>query len=160
VANYSRGKEPRKDDIVGQITTYGNPEKSEHDKRAEAERLREYGPKPVHIPAPKPVIEGREEKQARLDELMAEHRKGVDTSYRGLKMLFAPIWKDQERCLEAGKLAGELGISNPLTTTMMGVGEGAGVPQDRIHLFDLICDRLKRQYRANGIIDKDKFEGI
>jgi hypothetical protein len=147
---------------MGQITTYGNPEKSEAQKRAEAERLREFGPKPTVSVAPPPTedeIDLRQVDVDRLAELILEKAKGESTFLSGLKMMVAPVWKDQDRALEAGQICGRLGISNPYTTTVMQIGEGAGIPQDKLHLFDLLCEELKKRYRANGSISKEYFTG-
>jgi hypothetical protein len=147
---------------MAQITTYGNPEKSEAQKIADAERLREFGPKKKHVPVvPELTPEEVAERQAKMDrvaELMLEKEKHIGTFYRGLKMAVAPLWKDQENALEMGKICAELGINNPYVVTVMGIGEGAGIPQDKLHLFDLVCDKLKRKFRGTGSIIRENFE--
>ena len=144
---------------MGQITTYGNPEKSEHDKRAEAERLREFGPK-VDIP-PVPVLE--DDEQHALDEkhlelLVKNHEEAKGTFYRGMKMAFGAALKDMPRAVEAGHIASRLGIRNPITSGVMGVGEGSGVIQDKIRFVEAILAKFGKRYRATGSIDRDSFE--
>ena len=147
---------------MGQQNTYALGKETEAHKVAKAERLREFGVKPVPV-TPEPTSEevvASDTDRAQLAELVAEHERGVSTSYRGLKMFLSPILKDQERCLEAGRLAARLGVSNPITVTVMKVGEGTGVPQDNRHLFDLVMDKAKRLYRGYGYIDKDLWESL
>ena len=145
-----------------QQSTYALGKETEADRIAKAERLREFGVKPVPV-VPEPTEEdvvASDADRARLAELEVEHEKGIRTSYRGLKMFASQLWKDQERCLEAGRIAARLGVSNPITVTVMKIGEGTGVPQDDRHLFDLAMDKAKRLYRGYGVIDKDKWESL
>ncbi len=145
-----------------QQTTFALGKETEADRIAKAERLREFGvtPVPVTIEPTAEEVVASDADEARLAELVAEHERGISTSYRGLKMFASQLWKDQERCLEAGRLAAQLGVSNPITVTVMRVGEGTGVPQDNRHLFDLAMDKAKRLFRGYGVIDKDKWESL
>jgi hypothetical protein len=135
---------------------------SEHDKRAAAERLREFGPKPVAPPEPPQPSEEelteRERDMQRLADLVLEHEKGKTTFYHGMKMAFGAALRDMGRAVEAGQIAGRLGISSPITSSVMGVGEGSGVIQDRVRFVEAVLAQFGKRYRAVGFIDKDHFE--
>lgn len=147
---------------MAQITTYARPEPTEHDKRAAAERLREFGPKPKNIPVvQEPTVDEKTQRQTdmdRLADLVLEHEKGKTTFYTGMKMAFGAALKDMDRSLEAANIARRLGINSPITAGVMGVGEGSGVIQDRIRFVEAILATFAKRYRATGFIDKDNFE--
>lgn len=147
---------------MAQRTTYGTGEVTKHDREAKAERLREFGPKPVAAPAPpEPSEEEKTERQKdmdRLADIVLEHERGKSTFYQGMRMAFGAALKDMDRSLEAGQIAGRLGISSPITASVMGVSEGSGVIQDKVRFVEAILARFGKRYRATGFIDKDNFE--
>jgi hypothetical protein len=103
----------------------------------------------------------RKKDEARLAELVAEWEENRDAQYQGLDMMFDAIFSDQELSLEAHELARKLGANNLLGLgTMMHVSDGfSGVPQNKMHLVERICDRIKERYRsAGGHFNRADFE--
>ncbi len=147
---------------MGQRTTYGMGEVTEHTKKAAAERLREFGPKPVAPPLPPQLTEeqlsAHEQDTQLLADIVLAHEKGKTTFYTGMKMAFGAALKDMDRAVEAGRVASRLGIDNPISAGVMGVGEGSGISQDRVLFVEAILARSGKRYRATGFIDKDHFE--
>ncbi|GAF87063.1 unnamed protein product, partial [marine sediment metagenome] len=83
----------------------------------------------------------READEARLEGLVQEHKKGKRTFYAGMKMAFGAAMKDMERSQEAARLSVRLGVSNPITSGVMGVGEGSGMIQDQVRFVEAVCKR-------------------
>jgi len=101
----------------------------------------------------------READEARLEALVKEHDKGIKTFYVGMRMAFGSAMKDQDRSLEAGRIAGRLGRGNPIRTTVMQLGDGMGVVQDNVRFVDEVCAKFAELYRKNsGQIDRDYME--
>ena len=100
----------------------------------------------------------REEDEARLGELMEAHKKGKRTFYTGMKMALGAAMKDMERSQETARIASRLGVSNPITAGVMGVGEASGVIQDKVRFVEAVCKRFAVRYRAIGSISADDFE--
>jgi len=94
----------------------------------------------------------------RLDVLMKEHKKGKKTFYTGMKMAFGAAMKDMARSQETARIASRLGVSNPITSGVMMVGESTGVYQDKVRFVEAICKRFAVRYRAIGSISADDFE--
>ena len=95
---------------------------------------------------------------ARLEELMKDHKKGKKTFYAGTKMAFGAVMKDMERSQEAAQIASRLGVTSPITSTVMGVGEASGMIQDKVRLVEAVCKMFAKRYRAIGHISADDFE--
>ncbi len=100
----------------------------------------------------------READAAQLLELMEEHKKGKRTFYTGMKMAFGAALKDMERSQETARLAVKLGLTNPITSGVMGVGQASGVIQDKVRFVEAICKRFAIRYRAIGSISAEDFE--
>ncbi len=97
--------------------------------------------------------------EARLEALMKEHERGIKTFYTGMKMALGSALKDQDRSLEAGRIAARLGRANPIRTTVMQLGDGLGVVQDNVRFVDEVCAKFAELYRKNsGQIDRSYFE--
>lgn len=108
-----------------------------------------------HAEAEKARLDAEKE---RLEELMEEHRKGKKTFYTGMKMAFGAALKDMERSQETARIASRLGMSNPITSGVMMVGESTGVYQDKVRFVEALCKRFAIRYRAIGSISADDFE--
>ena len=100
----------------------------------------------------------RDADKARLEQLMEEHRKGKKTFYSAMKMAFGAAMKDMERSQETARIASRLGISNPITSGVMGVGQASGMIQDKVRFVEAVCKRFAVRYRAIGSISADDFE--
>ena len=100
----------------------------------------------------------READEARLEELMEEHKKGKKTFYGAMKMAFGAAMKDMERSQETARIASRLGVSNPITSGVMGVGQASGMIQDKVRFVEAVCKRFAIRYRAIGSISADDFE--
>lgn len=100
----------------------------------------------------------REVDMERLAELVAEHKKGKKTFYTGMKMAFGAALKDRERSVEAGRIAVRLGVSHPITSSVMGIGQASGVIQDKVKFVEAVCERFPKRYRAIGHISAEDFE--
>jgi hypothetical protein len=103
----------------------------------------------------------RKKDEARLAELVAEWEENRDAEYQGLDMMFGAVFADMELSVEAAALARKLGANNPIERgTMMWVNDGlSGVPQNKMHLVERICDRIKGRYRsAGGHFNRADFE--
>ena len=94
----------------------------------------------------------------RLTQLIADHIKGKRTFYTGMKMAFGAALKDMERSQETARLAVRLGVTNPITSGVMGVGQASGVIRDKVRFVEAICKRFAIRYRAIGSISADDFE--
>ena len=93
-----------------------------------------------------------------LEELVAEHKKGKRTFYTGMKMALGAAMKDMERSQETARIASRLGVSNPITSGVMGVGNASGMIQDKVRFVEAICKRFAVRYRAIGSISAEDFE--
>lgn len=100
----------------------------------------------------------READMDRLAELVEEHKKGKRTFYTGMKMAFGAALKDRERSVEAGRIAVRLGVSHPITSGVMGVGQASGVIQDKVRFVEAILAKFAKRYRAIGHISAEDFE--
>ena len=100
----------------------------------------------------------RDGDKARLEELVAEHKKGKRTFYTGMKMALGAAMKDMPRSQETARIASRLGVTNPITSGVMGVGEASGMIQDKIRFVEAVCKRFAVRYRAIGSISADDFE--
>ena len=133
-------------------------------QKTAAEIVLEREKKVVPIDTAK-VMAHEEEKKAqrvadtdRLTQLIADHIKGKRTFYTGMKMAFGAALKDRERSQEAARIAVRLGVTNPITSGVMGVGQASGVIQDRVKFVEAVCKRFAIRYRAIGSISADDFE--
>ena len=98
--------------------------------------------------------------KSRLDKLMKEHKRGKQTIYTGMKMAIGALLKDMERALEAGRIANRLGIPNPLRSSVMGIGDGTGVIQDKVAFVEKFLSTFAQLYRkTGGEINAGYFEG-
>ena len=100
----------------------------------------------------------RDADEGRLKELVEEKKKGHRAFYAGMKMAIGAALKDMERSQEAARIASRLGITNPITSSVMGVGDTTGVHQDKVRFVEAICQRFAVRYRAIGHISADDFE--
>ena len=100
----------------------------------------------------------RDADKALLEELVKDHKKGKSTFYRGMKMAIGAALKDMKRSQETARVASRLGVTNPITSGVMGVGESSGVIQDRVRFVEAICKKFALRYRATGHISEDDFE--
>ncbi len=100
----------------------------------------------------------READTARLEELVQDHRKGKRTFYAGMKMAIGAALKDMERSQETARIAIRLGVTNPITSGVMGVGQASGVIRDKVKFVEAVCKRFAVRYRAIGSILADDFE--
>ena len=100
----------------------------------------------------------READTERLTQLIADHIKGKRTFYTGMKMAFGAAMKDMERSQEAARLSVRLGVSNPITSGVMGVGQASGVIHDKVKFVEAVCKRFAVRYRAIGSISAEDFE--
>jgi hypothetical protein len=100
----------------------------------------------------------READEARLVELVEEQKKGKKTFYTGMKMAFGAAMKDMERSQETARIASRLGVSNPITSSVMGIGQASGMIQDKVRFVEAVCKRFAIRYRAIGSISADDFE--
>ena len=141
----------------GQRNSYGATEVSKANEIANAERLREFGPVAIE----KPVVSEpapNEEDEALLAALMTEDASDRDMFYRFAKSMITVALRSMDRATEAGRVAGRLGRRNPITTGVMGIGDGSGVIQDRVRFVEAIMARFAKRYRATGSVDQDNFE--
>ena len=129
-----------------------------------AEIVLEREKKSVPIDTAK-VMAHEEEKKAqrvadteRLTQLIADHIKGKRTFYTGMKMAFGAALKDRERSQETARIAIRLGVTNPITSGVMGVGQASGVIQDKVKFVEAVCKRFAIRYRAIGSISAEDFE--
>ena len=102
--------------------------------------------------------ERRKTDESRLKFLMVEHEKGKKTFYGAMKMAFGAAMKDMERSQETARIASRLGVSNPITSGVMGVGQASGMIQDKVKFVEAVCKRFAVRYRAIGSIKADDFE--
>ena len=100
----------------------------------------------------------READEALLVELMEDHKRGRRTFYTGMKMAFGAALRDRERSQETARIASRLGLTNPITSSVMGIGEASGVIQDRVRFVEAVCKRFAVRYRAIGHISAEDFE--
>ena len=100
----------------------------------------------------------READMERLAELVTEQEKDKAMFYRFIKSAFTAALRDTKRSVEAGRIAVRLGVSNPITSGVMGIGSTTGVLQDKVKFFEAICKRLAIRYRAIGSISAEDFE--
>ncbi len=100
----------------------------------------------------------RDADKEHLAELVEAHKKGKRTFYTGMKMALGAALKDIERSQEAARLSVRLGVSNPITSSVMGVGQASGVIHDKVKFVEAICKRFAIRYRAIGSISADDFE--
>jgi len=100
----------------------------------------------------------RDADKARLDELVEEHKKGKAMFYRFMKSAISVALRDMERSQETARISSRLGVSNPITSGIMGVGNATGVHQDKVIFVEAICKRFAMRYRAIGHISADDFE--
>lgn len=100
----------------------------------------------------------RDADAALLLELMEDHKKGKAMFYRFMKSAIGVALRDMERSQETARVAARLGVTNPITSGVMGVGEASGVIQDRVRFVEAICERFAKRYRAIGSISGDDFE--
>ena len=102
--------------------------------------------------------EQRSADRKRLEILFKAHQRDKRTFYTGMKMAFGAAMKDMKRSQETARLASRLGMSNPITSGVMGIGTSSGVIQDRVRYVEAICKRFAVRYRAIGSISEDDFE--
>ena len=100
----------------------------------------------------------REDDEARLVGLMEDHKRGKRTFYTGMKMAFGAALRDMERSQETARIASRLGVTNPITSSVMGVGEASGVIQNKVKFIEAVCRRFAMRYRAIGHISAEDFE--
>lgn len=100
----------------------------------------------------------READEARLAELVEESDKDKAMFYRFMKSAMTSALRDMKRSVEAGRIAVRLGVSNPITSGVMGVGQASGVIQDKVRFVEAILARFAKRYRAIGHISADDFE--
>ena len=144
---------------MGQITTYAKANKTDAQRRADAERLREFGPKVKRVKVVETVdLVQREADEARLAELVAEHEKGKKMFYGFMKSAITVALRDMQRSIEAGKIALRLGVSNPIVAGVMQIGTGSGLPQSALAFVDAICDKFAKKFRAIGRVSQEEFE--
>ena len=106
------------------------------------------------------ILAQRGADKTRLEKLMKEHKRGKQTVYTGMKMAVGALLKDMERSVEAGRIASRLGMTNPIRSSVMGVGDGTGVIQDKMTFVKKFLDKFAQMYRENGgEIDAGYFEG-
>ena len=163
IANEERAKEKRqkKDPERRESLT----RKASEDVQLEAARIvlkrEEKKPPPDKVEAKAREEEKkalREDDEAHLAELMEDHKRGKRTFYTGMKMAFGAALRDRERSQETARIASRLGVTNPITAGVMGVGEASGVVQDRVRFVEAVCKRFAVRYRAIGHISADDFE--
>ena len=116
-------------------------------------------------PDPAILLAHEEEKQksreldhARLDKLVADHKRGKKTFYTGMKMALGAAQKDMARYQDAARVAARLGVTNPITSGVMGVGESSGMIQNNVRFVEAVCKRFAKRYRAIGYISAEDFE--
>ena len=90
--------------------------------------------------------------------LMEDHKRGKRTFYTGMKMAFGAALRDMERSQETARIASRLGVTNPITSSVMGVGEASGVIQNKVKFIEAVCRRFAMRYRAIGHISAEDFE--
>ena len=103
-------------------------------------------------------LDERAADRERLDELMEESDKGKAMFYRFMKSAINVALRDMDRSQEVARLAVRLGVSNPLTAGVMGVGQASGVIQDKVRFVEAILKRFAKRYRAIGHISAEDFE--
>ena len=101
----------------------------------------------------------READETRLAELVKEWNANRDAQYAGAEMMLGAIFRDMELGLEAMNLAAQLGINNPIQTTMMKIGGQLGIPQNRLNLMETVFETFIKKYQGAGRIDRANFEG-
>ena len=100
----------------------------------------------------------RDADETRLAELLKEWNANRDAQYVGAEMMFDAIFRDMELGLEAMNLAAQLGINNPIQTTMMKIGGQLGIPQNRLNLMEIVFKTFINKYQGAGKIDQAYFE--
>ncbi len=73
-------------------------------------------------------------------------------------MAIGAALKDMERSQETARIAIRLGVTNPITSGVMGVGQASGVIRDKVKFVEAVCKRFAIRYRAIGSISADDFE--
>ena len=110
----------------------------------------------------KSLAEAKKERQdadkERLKEIKEESNKGHRTYYAGMKMAIGAAMKDMDLSQEAARIASRLGVTNPITSGVMGVGNASGMILDKVKFVEAICKRFAVRYRAIGSISAEDFE--
>ena len=102
----------------------------------------------------------RQADEARLAELVKKHKHEIALFYRRMESALEGVEKDKSYADEARMISARLGISNPVSTTVMQVGDGVGFTADRALFVEQLLTRFVERYRlSGGQVIPDAFEG-